>query len=127
MTDQQLDQAKKQLREEMNSQGFGWIDGKYIKPPEEYELRIKELDCVSMINSILAYQGAGMRDAEAVMQMEERAYHNYLADYVKLFGREKVVALIQAQIDDIDCVKHCVFTDNEGVTYNSIIWKEDNK
>lgn len=125
MTDRQLDQARKQLREEMNSQGFGWIDGKYIKPPEEYELRSKELDCIDMIDSILAYQGAGMTDAEAVMRMEERAYYNYLADYVKLFGRDKVVALIQEQIDSIDYVQYRVYTDSEGCTYNSIIWKED--
>lgn len=125
MTDQQLDQARKQLREEMNSQGFGWINGKYIKPPEEYELRSKELDCIDMINSILAYQGAGMTDAEAVMQMEERHYYNYIAEYVELFGRDKVVALIQGQIDSIDCVKHYVYRDNEGCTYNSIIQRED--
>lgn len=124
MTDQQLDQARKQLREEMNSQSFGWINGKYIKPPEEYELRSKELACIDMIDSILAYQGAGMTNAEAVMQMEERAYYNYLADYVKLFGRDKVIALIQGQIDSIDYVKHRVYTDSEGCTYNSIIWKE---
>jgi hypothetical protein len=124
MTDKQFDQKKRELREEMNSHGHGWIDGKYIKPPEEYELREKELSCISMINSILAYNWSG-EDAEAVMQMEERAYHNYLADYVELFGRNNVVALIQGQIDDIDCIKHCVHTDNEGVTYNSIVWKEN--
>lgn len=125
MTDKQLDQARKQLREEMNSNGFGWINGKYIKPSEEYKLRQEKLSCIDMINSILAYQGAGMTDAEAIMQMEERAYHNYLAEYVELFGRDSVVDLIQNQIDSIDDVKHCVFTDSEGVTYNSIVWRED--
>lgn len=125
MTDRQLEIARKQLRKEMNSQGYGWIDGKYIKPPKKYEFREQELSCIGMINSILAYQGAGMTDAEAVMKMEERAYYNYLADYVKLFGRDKVVALIQKQIDSIDYVQHRVYTDSEGCTYNSIIWKED--
>lgn len=125
MTDRELEAAKKQLREDMNSHGYGWINGKYIKPPQEYYLRDRELWCIEMINSILAYSGAGMTDAEAVMQMEERAYHNYLSDYVELFGRDKVVALIQGQIDSIDRVRHCVYTDNEGVTYNSIIWKDE--
>ena len=109
----------------MNSHGYGWINGKYIKPPQKYQLRQKELDCIHMINSILAYQGAGMTDAEAVMQMQERRYHNYLADYVELLGRERVVTLIQGQIDSIVRVQRCVFTDGEGCTYNSIIWKEE--
>jgi hypothetical protein len=125
MTDKQLDQTRKALRTEMNSLGFGWIDGKYITPPQEYEICEEKLNCIDMINSILAYQGAGMMDAEAVMQMEERAYYNYLAEYVELLGRDNVVALIQGQIDDIDYVKHCVHTDSEGVTYNSIVWKEN--
>ena len=125
MTDKQLDQTRKALRTEMNSLGFGWIDGKYVAPPKEYKLCEEKLSCIDMINSILAYQGAGMTDAEAVMQMEERAYYNYLAEYVKLLGRDNVVALIQGQIDDIDYVKHCVHTDSEGCTYNSIVWKEN--
>ena len=125
MTDKQLDQAKKELKEEMNAHGYGWINGSYVQPTKEYYLRDRELWCIEMINSILAYNGAGMTDAEAVMQMEERAYHNYLADYVELFGRDKVVALIQGQIDSMSHVKAGVFTDNEGVTYNSIIWKDE--
>lgn len=122
MNDKQLDQAKKQLREEMNSHGYGWIDGEFVKPPPEYTLRSEELSCIGMINSILAYNWH-KQTAEEIMQMEERAYHNYLADYVELFGRDKVVALIQEQINSIDRIKHCVYTDSEGVTYNSIIWK----
>ena len=122
MNDKQLDQAKKQLREEMKSHGYGWIDGKYTKPPKEYELRDQELWCIKMINSILAYGCHGFT-AEEVMQHEERAYHNYLAEYVELFGRDKVVELIQRQIDSMAGVKHRVFTDDEGCTYNSIIWR----
>jgi hypothetical protein len=124
MTDKQLKQAEQQLREEMHAKGYGWINGNYIRPSKQYKIREKELDCISMINSILAYQGAGMTDAEAVMQMEENAYRNYLAEYVTLFGRDKVVTLIQGQIDDIDHVQHNVHTDSEGCSYNSIVWKE---
>lgn len=125
MNDKQLDQAKKQLREEMNSHGFGWIDGKYIKPPEEYRLRDRELWCIEMINSILCYNCQGFTNAEAVMQYEEKSYYNYLAEYVELFGRDKVVALIQGQIDSIAGVRNCVHIDSEGLSYNSIVWKEE--
>ena len=124
MNDKQLKQAERTLRKEMNAQGFGWIDGKYIKPPHEYELRQRELSCISMINSILAYSCHGYT-AEEVMAHEESAYRNYLADYVEVLGRDKVVALIQAQIDSIDHIEQNVFADDEGLMYNSIIWKEN--
>lgn len=123
MNDKMLEQKKKELKEEMNAKGFGWIDGKYTKPPEEYELRDSELRCIDMINSILCYNCEGYTDAEKVMQYEENSRYNYLADYVELFGRDKVVALIQEQIDSIDSVNVSVYTDSEGLTYNSINWK----
>lgn len=123
MTDKQYKQKKEELRKEMNAQGFGWINGKYIKPPKEYELRERELSCISMINSILAYNWFG-EDAEQVMQYEEKAYKNYLAEYVALFSRKKVVELIQEQINSIKEIKRNVHTDGKGVTYNSIVWNE---
>ena len=124
MNDKMLEQKKKELREEINANGFGWIDGNYTKPPKEYELRGRELSCIDMINSILCYNCVGYKDAEKVMQYEEKSYHNYLADYVELFGRDKVVALIQEQINSIESINKSVYTDSEGLTYNSINWKD---
>lgn len=123
MTDKQFEQKKKELREEMKSIGCGWIDGKYIKPPKEYELREKEFSCISMINSILAYNWFG-QSAEEIMQMEECGCKNYLAEYVALFSRKKVIGLIQEQINSIKDIKRNVHTDGEGITYNSIVWNE---
>lgn len=123
MTDRQFEQRKKELREEMKSQGFGWIDGNYIKPPKEYELKERELSCINMINSILAYDWFG-QDAEWVMEHEEKAYKNYLAEYVALFGRSKVIELIKEQINSIKMINRNVHTDNEGLSYNSIVWNE---
>lgn len=123
MNDKQFEQKERELRAEMTSKGFGWINGKYIKPPKEYELRTRELNCISMINSILCYNCRGFKDAESVLKYEEKSHHNYLADYVKALGRDKVIALIQDQIDSIAGIKDGVFTDSEGLTYSSIIWK----
>lgn len=125
MNDKQLDQARINLRQEMNAAGYGWIDGKYIKPPTKYERQKVIFDCIDMINSTLAYQCEGYKDGEAVLEHEENSWRNYLADYVEKLGREKVVALIQEQIDSIAGVEHGVFTDDEGLTYNSIVWKEN--
>ena len=123
MNEKMLEEKRKELREEMNANGFGWLDGKYIKPPKGYEIRDRELSCIDMINSILCYNCKGYKDAEKVMEYEEKAYHNYLAEYVELLGRNRVISLIQEQIDSIDSISHAVFTDSEGVVYNSINWK----
>ena len=125
MTDKQLEKKNRELRDEMNAQGFGWIDGNYIKPPVEYQMMERKLDCISMINSILCYNCSGYTDAEKVMEYEENSYHNYLAEYVKLFGRANVVALIQEQINSIVGIRRNVATDSEGVSYNSIIWVDE--
>ena len=124
MNDKQFEQAERQLREEMKSHGFGWIDGTYVKPPEEYHICERVLSCISMINSILAYGKFGFT-AEQVLKKEENSYHNYLADYVKELGRARVIALIQGQIDSMVDVRTSVFIDSEGLSYNSIVWKEE--
>ena len=120
MTDKQLELAEREFR----AKGYGWINGKYHKPTKKYAMREKELSCIRMINSILAYGGFGYSAAE-VMRREECSWHNYLADHVKALGRDRVIALIQGQIDSINYISHNVGIDGEGVTYNEIIWKNE--
>ena len=124
MNDKQFEQAKKQLRKEMNAIGCGWINGNYIKPPKEYALREEELSCISMINSILCYNIRGEKDAATVLRKERSRKYSYLSEYVDSLGEEKVIQLIQEQIDDIAYIKDSVYTDSEGCTYNTIIWKK---
>lgn len=123
MNRQMQEQKKKELREEAEAKGYGYFGGFRVQPPEEYRLRKEELNCISMIDSILCYNCRGWQDAESVLKYEETSYHNYLADYVKLFGRDKVLELIQGQIDSIESISVGVFTDDEGCTYNSINYK----
>lgn len=123
MNKQMQEQKKRELREEAEAKGYGYLGGNRVQPPEEYVLRDRELWCISMIDSILCYDCIGWKDAEKVMEYEESSRYNYLEDYVKLFGRDKVVALIQGQIDSIESISTNVFTDSEGLTYNSINYK----
>lgn len=125
MNDKQFEQAKKQLREEMHAIGCGWINGNYIKPPKEYALREEELDCISMINSILCYRLRWEKDAAIVLQEDRSKKYSYLSEYVESLGETKVIQLIQNQIDDIAYIKNSVYTDGEGLTYNSIVWKNE--
>lgn len=126
MDDQTLEKKKKELREEYKSRGFGWIDGIFIKPSQDYILRNEELRCIDMINSILCYSCEGYKDAESVLEYEENSYRNYLSEYVQTLGREKVIGLIQEQIESIDHIEHSVFIDDEMLSYNSIAWKNKN-
>lgn len=123
MTDKQFEQAKKQLHTEMNANGYGWINGNYIKPPKEYALRSEELSCISMINSILCYRLRWEKNAAIVLQEERSKTYSYLSKYVDSLGEVKVIQLIQNQINDIAYIKNSVYTDGEGLTYNSIVWK----
>lgn len=88
---------------------------------EEQKRRCCELDCIGMINSILAYQPYN-RNGASVLEVEERSCHNYLARYVQKLGKTRVIELIEDQIKDIKGVQCSVFTDEEGCSYNSIIW-----
>ena len=125
MNDKQFEQAKKQLREEMHAIGCGWINGNYIKPPKEYARREEELSCISMINSILCYGYHWETDATVVLQKDCSKKYSYLTKYVESLGAAKVIQLIQNQIDDIAYIKDSVYTDGEGLTYNSIVWKNE--
>lgn len=124
MTHNELERKRSEYRYKMVTEGYGWVNGKYIQPPVSYKLELEEMSCIDMINSILAYGGFGMT-AEEIMQHQEQSCYNYLAKYVNLFGRARVVELIQGQIDSILSIHSSVFTDDEGVTYNSIVWKNE--
>lgn len=124
MTYKQFKQAKKQLNNKYYGDKVRIPQNLAFPITPEDKITFEELRCIDMINSILAYDWFG-ETAEEVMQMEERGHYNYLADYVTMLGRDKVVALIQGQINDIAYITRNVHTDSEGLTYNSIIWKED--
>lgn len=124
MTGKQLEQKKEQLRKEMRAEGYGWIDGNYTEPTTEYKVREKVLSCVSMIDSILCYNCIGYQDAEKVLEQQENRRYNYLEEYVKMFGRETVIGLIQDQIKSIKRIETGTYTDGEGCCYNTIIYNE---
>lgn len=124
MNKEELEMKKKSLRERIRAEGFGWQNDRYITPPEKHLKAQAELSCIDMINSILCYDCAGWSNAESVMAYEEKSYYNYLADYAKKLGRECVVKLIEEQMRSIAAVKRGVFTGDEGLTYNEIVWRE---
>ena len=55
MNDFELEMERKKLADS----GCGWKNGVYYKGTPEQEIRKRELSCIEMINSILAYNCRG--------------------------------------------------------------------
>lgn len=93
-----------------------WRDGTPVIYTAEQEQLKKELWCRKMINSILIYNGKSniMND-------------KYLKDYIWELGYNRVKELVDEQVEDFEkaIVLKNVHRDFEGVTYNSIIWADE--
>lgn len=118
MIDVEIDALKREIREARANAS---------KSSDELKIMHEKIFCIEMINSIIAYSyQSGFPKGftgEEFIKNEEYKYHNYLADYIKSLGRQVVVQLIEAQMADVASVKSCVFIDDEGLSYNSIVWK----
>ena len=120
MTDFELSQAKRQLSEQMRKTSI-----ENGKPTPEQKRQYEKYLCISMINSVIAYDWYEGQTAKELLDWElNDRYHSYLEEYVNKLGYDEVLALMQNQLDDIKSIERDVFTDGEGVSYNSIIWKE---
>lgn len=120
MTDYELSQAKRQLSEQMKKTSI-----ERGKPTPEQRRQYEKFLCISMINSVIAYDWYEGQTAKELLDWElNDRYHSYLEEYVEKFGYDTVLALVQGQLDDIVSIERDVFTDGEGVSYNSITWKE---
>ena len=119
MTDYELSQAKRQLSEQM------WKSREENgKSTPEQRRQYEKFLCISMINSVIAYDWYEGQTAKELLDWElNDRYHSYLEEYVEKLGYDEVLALVQEQLDDIVSIERDVFTDNEGLSYNSIIWK----
>lgn len=119
MTDFELQQAKRELAEQMKKTSV-----ENGKPTPEQKRQYEKFLCIGMINSVIAYDWHEGQTAKELLDWElNDRYHSYLEEYVNKFGYDEVLALVQEQLDDIQFVERDVFTDDEGVSYNSITWK----
>ena len=120
MTDYELSQAKRQLSEQMRKTSI-----ENGKPTPEQKRQYEKYLCISMINSVIAYDWYEGQTAKELLDWElNDRYHSYLEEYVNKLGYDEVLALVQGQLNDIKSIERDVFTDDEGVSYNSIIWKD---
>lgn len=79
-------------------------------------------DLDRMLESVMAYGGHTMSPEDILSD----GYHGqFLQKYVAKYGEEEVKEAIKDMQSKIDSIKHDVYTDSEGVSYNSIVWKKD--
>lgn len=83
---------------------------------DEKETLKMELRCIEMIDSIICY---GKQDFNYIIQ------DHYLEKYINKLGFERVKTLVINQLNEKPYIKHNVYTDNDGLTYNSLIFKDE--
>ena len=111
MTRKQIEAAKKALP------GF-WEPKTAMQHRQE-----KELSCREMINSCLVYGSANY----GFYNPATGEFGRYSENYVKSLGKETVIRLYNEQASDFSraVVKHGVYTDGEGCSYNTCIWEDE--
>lgn len=108
MTRKELEKLKKSLPK--------WENGKPPVYTEEQKLLREKISCINMIDSILIYNGS-----------KDIFNNRYLKDHIKELGLKTVAELVIGQVEDMAKSKilRGVYTDCEGLSYNSIIWYDE--
>lgn len=116
MTQREIDLAKATLPRPCSIPWEDWTD-------EQHRLDA-ELSCREMINSCLVYEGINGFWREHEWRFGDKSY---AAPHVRALGLERVKELVAEQEADFAKAKvsRDVFTDSEGVTYNSIRWDDE--
>lgn len=127
--DESLNESKGLSGNEIDNFTGSLLRGKrYSELSDEEKKLYQELSCRSMINSILAYTkidwNGDRPSAKEIVDAQDKQYKNYLKEYIDIFGKDRVIELVQEQMDRIEDVDWDTDTDSEGLSYNSIRYKE---
>lgn len=109
MTDKQIKQAYATIPQ-------------YPERNEEQQKLYDELSCRDMINSCLVYG-----ESYNFYKPETGEFGMYAQRHIKTLGINTVIRLYNEQCEDFAkaIVKKNVHQDSEGVTYNSVIWEDE--
>lgn len=124
MENKKLEQYKNKLYAEMRERK---AKGENPFKDADFRRRYDYKSAWEMIGSVLAYDWARKdRSARELLDWElNDRYHSYLEEYVDKLGYDTILNLIQQEMDAIDHIEIAVFTDSDGLTYNSIIYKNN--
>lgn len=118
MTDDELDRERAKFGRKRMENG-GKLSSEDIE-------KITELSCRDMINSVLAYTpNFNSMSPEEILNKSEylQKYVDGKSAYGIALGKERVLELIKEQMSGIEGIDTDTYTDSEGLSYNSIRWK----
>ena len=119
---------RKKVRQALKDNGdsnsdnmVGWVKRLPEDIVKELEQEEAELRCISMLHSILTY--SNNRDIDILLQ------DRYLQKYIDELGIDKVKELATQEINEFNNAEiiNDVYTDTEGVTYNSVKFKDESE
>jgi hypothetical protein len=119
-TDKEFDARKKALYQKVRARlGVDNLIGTHDKWTDEENTEEKELSCISMLHSILTYSN----DHSIERVMSDR----YLQRHINELGEQRVRELAQQEIEEFAnaTINRNVHTDSEGVSYNSVTFRDD--
>lgn len=122
-TNKGIEKLRKDHRERVNKAMSDAGVKEYRDLPDDVKSELDraddEISCISMIHSILTY--GSNRDIDTLIK------DKYLKDYVDELGEEKVRELLAGEIEEYEnaTINRNVYTDSEGVTYNSVTFRDD--
>ena len=128
MTTKQLEQIKKDL----NTKYYGnkcYLPENLLMPiTKEDKQTYAELDCIEMINSCLAYGSDPYRTINKWWYGHGYCERSYLSDHIDTLGEKRVKELYEMQKAEFEkaTILRNVYTDSEGMTYNSVVFADDN-
>ena len=96
----------------------------YQKWTVEEKCLDEQLSALSMLDSCFAYGGVSEFYIQKSYNHNESYYDSYLRDYLKAGGtKEEFDKMLEIQKKHFEhcSVRHSVYTDSEGCTYNSVV------
>lgn len=104
---------------------FNYRDSRWYHRTERQSKQLSIIQCLDMIDSIIAYSPQGNKSlARDILNKDLSSKYSYLKQYVNMFSYHFVWACINSQLKSIDKINTNVFTDDEGLSYNSVIYKK---
>lgn len=127
MTRKQLEAIRNQLNTKYYGNECRHPDNLKMPISDEDKRTFTELNCIEMIDSCLAYGDDPFRVINQWWYGHGYCDRSYMSEYEEILGKERVKELVDQQREEFShaIIKHGVYTDSEGCTYNSVIYADE--
>lgn len=99
-------------------------DSRWYHRTERQSKQLSIIQCLDRIDSIIAYSPQCNKSlAKDILDKDLSSKYLYLKQYVDMFSYNFVLACIISQLGSIDKINTNGFTDDECLSYNSVVYK----